>query len=213
MKKKIWKKQKKGKIQIHRKLCNPEIDTLKKEDTQSFSSQEGRPSWLPWKWNFCFLENDKNKQQKHRRMLFKPKANQQWLKNPNRGGAGRIDANNQWVYKGSSKSENKIQWQLYRDTDAQLRTAYATTPPRRYTIARIHVQTRGREEEQPMTKHHWQTACFYRPPPPEEQTTISIKKKKILVSLWHTPFPFSQSRAPAPGLAWPEFLHWPLPGL
>lgn len=177
MKKKIWKKQKKGKIQIHRKLCNPEIDMLKRKTHSRFLLRRaGHHDYLGN--GIFFLENDKNIQQKHWRMLFKPKANQQWLRNPNRGGAGRIDANNQWVYKGSSKSENKIQWQLYWDTDAQLRTAYATTPPRRYTIARIHVQTRGREEEQPMTKHHWQTACFYRPPPPEEQTTISIKKKK-----------------------------------
>lgn len=144
---------------------------------------------------------------RHQRMLFKPKANQQRLR-PKRRKCGRDRCKETMDTRRIEqiKTTGHKQKHINTRTRAYVQYTHTTAPPKKDTIARIHVQTRGREEEQPKTKHHWQTACFCRPPPPEEHATNPIKNTPNLWGTLGTPLPHIQS--PAPGLAWPEFLHW-----
>lgn len=86
------------------------------------------------------------KMTKHQHMLFKPKAKPAVAKSQTQEVQAGVDAKKQWVFQRIKQSKNN-NTQIYK-------YIHTTMPPRKYAITSIHVQTRGREEEQPMTKDH-----------------------------------------------------------
>lgn len=100
--------------------------------------------------------------------------------------------------KDQAVKKNRTRTQIYKQI--RWRTVYTHhNGTKIYTIARIHVQTRGREEEQPKTKHHWQTACFFSPPSSRGTRHYNPSKPPQKIT-WDTPFPRNSEPSSWPGL-------------
>ena len=105
---------------------------------------------------------------------------------PNRGSAGSVQRNNGYIQGQAVRTTGHDRKYINRYT-----FIYSSHTPQLHhqkedTTARIYVQTRGRNEEQPKTKHHWQTPFFCRPSPLKD--TTPVKTSTYVLDTWDVPF-------------------------
>lgn len=167
-----------------------------------FSSQEARPSRLPWRWIFG---RKKKKGQNTGACFFQTKGKP--TAKPTESQTEEVrDRCNEKVDTRKDQAVRNDRTQTCKHTDGEDTHTHTTTPPRRKQPPKFTSKPEAGRKSSPR-QNTTAVRLLLSPPPSSRRNTPLIPPRKNKNKSWTVGCP-SPIQSPAPGLAWPDFLPW-----